>query len=268
MATREERLLGYQLVHKTNMTNELILTTGYIMQGINATTLEDMTQPVNPLDPDDVSVQPPTVEYKKILATASITACQRYGRQVSEFATAWPALQIDSGLVEFQVTRLQIADDLSSVSTLRINAANAIALQVSSETLASSGALLCLYKPKMARHVKPSLVSLEERRVNAFQDVINAACLELRGLHEATGAALNLKLNDLKERVQSRINTAKLSWDRYVRHDAETTVFKSALDNIEAEMQQMTTTAQLIALAEYTELTVPQLPILRRWWNL
>ena len=140
------------------------------------------------------------------------------------FLTKYPGTtEVTNGLAAWVVTKPQVDSDLASINTLGQNASDSMALQVSEVDLKTTGELLYLYKPQMERHVEPNLIPFPERKTNAYQDLLNAACLNLQGLDSDTGTAKYTTVADIKAVVNVRIKTAEMGWNRNVPHNAETT---------------------------------------------
>jgi hypothetical protein len=190
--------------------------------------------------------------------------------EVEEFLSRYTdSIAINNALSYWKVTKAQVDGDIASVNTHGLNAQNAIALQSNLVDLKSSGDLLSLYSPQVERHMEPGALPFLERRINSMQNLINAACIELRGKCSDSGVVMYTDVKSIKAVVEKRIAIARRIWDQYCTlGNAETDSMNEAITYLEAELQKVNKLDGLFDLGTYVESIVPQLPVMRRWWNV
>lgn len=270
MATREEKLLGYQLVLFMSIANSRLIDTGLIMQKVNPDNLEELKEPVYPENPLSLDEKPASIDYVKFVSTKYLTASTNHNSAADEFILRYQDMdKISAGLTTWNVSSTQVTNDISSVKTIAPTVSDALVLQVTEEDLDESGKLLCTYSPQMVRDVDPNPVQIptEERMVNSFQDLLNAISINLSGRCSDTGAIIYPTVADRMTRVNKRVDTARNFWQIHVPQTSESLSMKAVLDYVENELKNISTEKDCTILSEYIDAQVPKLPLTRRWWD-
>lgn len=270
MATRQEKLLGYQLVLFVSVANSRLIDTGLVMQKLNPDTLEELKELSNPADPLSLDEKPASIDYVKFVGTKYLNASTQHNSAADEFLQRYQDMdKIAAGLATWNVTSTQVTNDISSVKTIAPTASDALILQVAENDLDESGKLLCTYSPQMVRDVDPNPVQIPmpERRINSFQDLLNAISINLTGRCSDTGAMIYPTVADRLTRVNKRVNTAKIFWQTHVPQTSESLEIKAVLDYVENELKSVSTEKDCTIIGEYIDTHVSKLPLTRRWWN-
>jgi len=269
MATREEIVIGYQLIHKANTINRVIDGASLVLQckdPRNETPL--MFKPgATPAQQDAAIPQLATVAEIKKQATTCAYIITKQAKMVDEFLSRYgnPSA-IDSGLDHFHTPLAYITRDVSEVKTHKNNMVTALGLVTTKESLSSNGQLLALYKPQVDLEVTHDLIPIDQQFVNTYQDLLSAIALELRGLHEDSGVLTYFSVKQRKEMVNGRLKTAG-RWYPKVAGMSEVIPMKQMFDYVTANLDGITTTIDLEIMADYLDNHVPQVPAVRRWWN-
>ena len=264
MATREEILLGYQLINKINRGNNCLYHAACHMQNVQPYTLE-------PLEwQDEEETRAATVEDIKALVGLDCKAIAlEVETRLKLFLDKYKdRTRLLNALAHFNTKEEDLLRDKGEVETHAPNIRAAAVLSADYSVLQDNGDLLSLYKDTVELHVKPEMVSLEQRRVNSYQEIINAAAFELRGLSSGNGQLKYVSVKDRKICVQGRLDTAKLAWVKHMWSSAENDNMKAVVDYLDKNMRDAVTESDLVSLADYADVHVPQLPILRRYWSL
>jgi hypothetical protein len=254
MATREERLIGYQLVAKANLSNGALDTADQSLRRENTAKLETFF---------------PTPE--EAIKDSAETCCKVIdveGQRADEFLKRYGDVdQITVGLQMFNTERVMLDDDVAEWAIHKPNIRNVLALVDKLAELKANGDLLSLYQEKVEMRVDPRVhLPYDEGRITSFQNLLNHMAFELRGICAYRGDQRYATVDSIKAVAGGRILTAERAWPT-VPQTPETLSMSSVLADTIAELPNCNNKAQLTALAQYIDDNVPQLPCLYRWWS-
>jgi len=267
MATRIEALVGYQLIGQINIGNEMIYHTSCQMKRLRPYELTPLKY--NPSTPGSIVAQrDATVDDIKEYVNTNVAILdleveERLGGFLQNYLNAQ---DVTNGLQHFNVTQIDLDADRTALTSHNTGIKGAAALSNTFQALETYGNTLSLYKEKVELHVTPDDLSLYDRRITTYQDLLNAMAFELRGLSSYTGETKYKTVKDIKGIVNSRIQTAENFWS-LVPNTQETQDMQTVLNNLKGDLLTATTLQELEALGVYVDTQVPQLPLVRRWWN-
>lgn len=269
MATREQKLIGYQLLKHTYHSNQLLVNASKVLQKLDPGSNTVLMEPVSIKDAEIVKVQEAGVAYIKEAATLRFNMASGSKEHVTQFISRYPVwADIDNGLSVWGETRLNVVDNATDVTMHVSNGLAAVALQVSEEQLNSTGILLALYSPKVAlARPTETVISQTEKSTNSFQNIINAIGYNLQGKCCYQGTPKYTTVEAIKKVVLSRITAANKCWER-VPATLETESMKSELEYVNTELPNATTLEDLKALGDSLLTAVPVLPLVTAWWRL
>ena len=268
MATREEILIGYQLINKANIGNQVTWNASQYLQDLNPITgdpLKIKTTEIGSLP----QVNDPTIADNKtlILNCCAVTDIEVDKRLLLFLANYPDADAVNAGLAYFNISKLDIEYDGSEVSTHRTSLINVAALIDTKEALEDNGKLLELYKEKVLKQVNPATdLPIDQQHVTVYQDVINSIAFNLRGLESGSGTASDVlkSVDNRKQRVDGRLEVCRrLPKPNTQEVNEMETIAKYTENNI----SDCITTKDCTALADYIDTHVEQLPLIRRYWQ-
>jgi hypothetical protein len=246
--------------------NWWLLDTSQILQQKDPAT-QDPLQMKDPNDPEGPTI-PATFEFVQTEVVRFAGVVEKKRHAVSEFLTRFTdTTAINAGLAEQQATRIAVDIDVVSLGTHKASIDNVVAISPTETSFRQAGELLSLYSPEVDADPNPNIISLRDRGINAFQDLLNAIAIELTGVCSALGITRYTTVQDIKRIVNGRISTAKQAWSKTPK-TPETQGMKTVLDYVDGEIGSTQTVNDLTALGQYVDSQVPQLPLVRRWWNL
>lgn len=264
MTTREEIVIGYQLIRQMNTSNRMLDGASLVLQGLDPRDETPLKfRPMGETGPLEIA----TITEIKKQATICGSVVTKCARKVDEFISRYPNKQaIDNGLVHFKTPKVALDTDREAVKTHNNNMLTAIGLVTTKEQLTVNGQLLALYKPQIDIDVGEELIPLDQQLINTYQDLLSTISLELRGLHEDSGVLTYTTVKQRKDMVKGRLITAE-RWYQKVAGMTEVVPMKQMFDYVIANLDGINTTAALEAMAAYLDSHVPQVPAVRRWWN-
>jgi len=279
MERRVKELLGFYLIAGMNQANYSLWTASCFMQGLHPKTMETLTYQETFADDTVGPVKVADLGVMKTAMTSSLNIVELESHiKVGEFLKRYPDQdEIDESLLLFSSNRAEVDKDGAELRVHEPNARTASALSSSEAMLKPSGELLSLYEEQVEAVVDTQVhLTKEWKPVNILQDLINAAALELRNVCSYRGEELLFvrpslvndtdQVGGIKKMVSARIKI----FDRSLSNapdTAEVRAFVSARDYIEEEMKDLTTLKDLASLGMHIDILVPQLPLVRRWWN-
>lgn len=266
MGQREDILIGFQVIEKTNLGNGATDNGAWYMQNKRPHTDEplvmwsDDDKPVSrPAEPTDIKQLTETLN--KIIELEVETRLEKFLENYNDNST------VNRGLQHFNTRRQDVNRDTGEVKTHKANVRNVNALIHDYAGLRANGELLSLYKETVELHVLAAKhLPPEQHIITVYQDVLNAISLELQGLCSYNG---NFRYPDFEERKELTLSRLRVTDQVYpnLPDTAETRGFRAAQLATQGAITEAKTTQDLEAIGISLASNVPQLPLLRRWWN-
>lgn len=261
MATREEVLLGFQLIDAINAGNDVTYNAACYLRSLEPLTLV----PLKAYTADQDSAQEATVEDIKSFTEDGCKLIDiEIDTRLVQFLARFPDQQaVNRGLAAFKTGRGVLDRDISEVRLHRDSVRNVQALVDSKAAMRPHGELLSLYREQVDSRVDYLVhVPAEHRNLNELQDLLNVIGFELQGMCSYTGQGLNLDLPSLVELVSARIAAART----VTASSNEASRFLGTLRKVEDALGTLTTLQEAESLGQLVDSEVPRLPLLRRWW--
>ncbi len=105
--------------------------------------------------------------------------------------------------------------------------------------------------------------TLEQWKVNGYNDRLDAMAYSFRDINEANGEKLNITV----EQIEARVNHKYFRYlENYIYNFEDINDLIAVADYIRVEMPKATQHSDLITLADYIDANVDKLPLLRRKW--
>jgi hypothetical protein len=270
MANRIERLLGYQLVKKAGMGNDMVHHIAQILQRKNPRTLEMLhlveTDHVN----KKLIERDATIDDIKRLSEGSAKIIDlEVDTRLNGFLAAFPDSKLVSkGLQLFKVESSEIDTDRAEIPPKAVVARNACSLSNSFTDLRTVGQQLETYNGMVSLRVQPEApwLPLEDQRVTTYQDLLNAMAFALKGIRNNSGLPMAGGYEQRLNKTWHHIEAGMWCWE-YTPRTPETLGFKAVMDYVEDNMHDIQSEFEAFQLGEYIDSHVAQLPSLRRWWN-
>ena len=268
MATREQNLLGYQIINKTNIANICMLDANTIMKGLHPITREPLTVwRDNAPDKEGYEVSAESTDIKQMI-TNNFLAITTEAGMVNEFTQRYLDVKdINTGIQSFSVSRLQVDDDIYFTTSTKDTISQDISLAVDKETILNVSKTFDSWIPKVAVIVTPNEhLTQYEQNINTFQDLLNAIGFELQGINSYNGTILTDTFEHRKSLIESRLRVGVRHWN-ITPQTLETNGFKAVLDYVNSNFKSVINFKDMAILGKYIDDHVPQLPLVRRWWN-
>jgi hypothetical protein len=242
VSDRIKTLLGYQIVNKVNMGNSAMFNISEHFRGDHE------------------------VKKAKDLAEGSCKVVDiEVDTRLREFLGRFPDPElVVSSLKHFNVQASDVVRDKDEILTHTPNARNVVALVDDKPTLKRNGDLLSLYKERVTLHIDPETISQEYTAVNIYQDLLNAAAFELKGICSYRGEPYYHTVKERRDIVDVRFHTAE---QINLPDTAEVRCMEEVARYVTDNLPTAQTLDDLAALGVYIDSHVPQLPLLRRWWQ-
>ena len=266
MGEREDILIGFQIIKKVNLGNTVTENAAAYMKNEMPVTGEPLVIWTNEDEPKVKETE--VADIKELTTTTSKIIELEVETRLEKFLENYPdKAAVARGLQHFNIKRPDVDRDVSEVKLHKESVKNVNALVHDFEGLKDNGDLLSLYSEAVELHVDVEIHrSKEHMKLTAYQDVLNAIGLELQGFNSYTGAMQYWDYEDRVAVVQSRLRVAeKIS--RTLVNSPETRDFETTRKYIQQHLPDTKHIHDLDALAVYLNTRVPQLPLLRRWWN-
>lgn len=264
---REQNLIGYQLINKTNIAGFCLLDTNKLLRWLDPVTEEPLMIWTQVSEPENPKLIPADVDGVKRLINVCSDIIQTEGGMVSEFCNRYQSLSdINAGLQQFTVTKLQVDDDISMTKTTKDALEVSIALETKENKINLLADSFIDWTPSVKKVVQVNEISQYEQTINTFQDVLNAMAFELQGKNSYSGELHGLAFEQLKKQTESRLRTANRLWGQ-TPQTVETEGFKTSLEYLGKEFPDAVSLDDYKALGGYIDSNIPQLPLVRRWWN-
>lgn len=269
MATREQVLIGFQLVNKINIGNDMLAHTAEHFCKRCPHTAEPLVFAPK-AQPGEISqARPATVDDIKSLAEDSCKIVDvEIDTRLKNFLLRWQDnTDIVNGLAHFSTPRGAVDRDRDEILTHTPNIRTVNALIQDEAGLRANGNLLSLYKEQVEMWVdaEQHWIQTPHFRVTEQQDLLNAAAFELRGLSSYTGEEKYKTVEECKVIALARREAASRLWG-FCPDTPETRGFLAVWQYFESNIEDAKTANDLTALGEYIDTHVPQLPFVRRWW--
>ena len=266
MASREEVLIGFQVIRKINQGNAATYNSAYYLMR----ELPFVGEPL--LIPDEAGENPrePTIED---VITLTSTANKIANKQIKNLLEAFlqrfnDKKAIKRGVEHFNVSYDSVLRDKEEVLFHTPNVKCVVELLDDFASLHDNGALLSLYDEAVDLYIHPEVhLSKQHQIVNMFQDILNATALELQGICSYNG---NLRYPNVESRiplVESRLRVAD-KMKKQLPDTQETRSMKRALHTVWESLLDVKEKDDLNNLGIWLAQAIPQLPLIRRHWNI
>jgi len=273
MNTRILRLIGYQLLNKANIGNYVMYDTACVLQKRNPVTLEPLTVSRSANNPDKPDLMlkgfEPSVDEIKVLVSnnTGIVETEVDTRAKLFLANYGNYDHIVDGLAFFNTTLADVNADVTSIIADKDTALTNTSASISFTDLAQHGKEFDHRTERVTRMVDPDMdLPLIEQRITTYQDLLNAIAFNLAGQSSATGMAEREDFPDRLGQVNRRIRTCEIFWDKYMPVTEETQGMKAVLDSVVAQVKSAKDNKAMLAISEYINTNIDQLPLVRRWW--
>jgi len=271
MATREEILLGYQLIEKMNVGNAVTWGSSCFFRELHPDSLEELRIVEIPQGGEENKPVERRVRVDDV-KTFTEGNCKGVDIEVEKrlakfLAGFWDRKAVANGLGYFKVTRGDLEGDKDEVLQHTPNVRNVIGLVPDLQGMRPSGDLLSLYRERIELEVSPEIhIQKEHNGINALQNLINAMAFELRGICNYTGEEKYHTVEDRLKIVASRMSPAFSLLNRCPLNK-EVRGLSRVLKYVSSACGDAKTVDDLTAIGKYIDGKVEQLPILWRWWN-
>jgi hypothetical protein len=256
MATREEILIGFQLISKINAGNLSLDNAACTLQWLDART-RDRINGAYAL----ARVQESVACDCEVVAVEVETALQQF---IENFVDQE---MLVNGLRHFRTDPSDFSEDNNAIQQHTPNVRNVLALVSDEPTLRENGELLSLHQERVDLYVDPLVhFSPEHVRMNILQDLLNAIAFELRGICSATGEekypSIEARQSIIKFRMRTAIKAAEAC-----PNNSETRRMVKVLNDIKRNLYDAVVVSDLTLLGDFVDRKIPQLPLIRRWWS-
>lgn len=268
MGIREERLIGYQLINKINMGNEVLYRSSQILQKINPNTGQPLKVPGGTMS-NPVMDQEPSIEDLKTLNNTNIIIVELEVEQRAKgFLDRYSNIQqITKGLQLFNTTLSDLNLDKDNIISDKNSIKSSVLSAINLSALETIGLSLENRTERVIKQVTPSNdLPLNEQQITIYQNLCNAIAFNLAGLSCYTGVSKHKTVADIKEIVEARIYTAELHW-RNCPTTTETLNIQAVFNYVKQQLPLVNDLNNLSDLSEYVNSQVEQLPVVGRWWN-
>ena len=266
MSEREDILIGFQIIKKVNLGNTVTENAAAYMKKEMPVSGEPLVVWTNEDEPKVKETE--VADIKELTTTTGKIIELEVETRLEKFLENYPDKgAVARGLQHFNIRRQDVNRDVSEVKLHKESVQNVNTLVHDFQGLKANGELLALYTEAVELHVDIKIHRSQEHvMLTAYQDVLNAIGLELQGLNSYTGAMQYWDYEDRLAIVQARLRVAK-KIGRALADTPETRGFEAARRYIQNHLPDTVHIHDLDALAAYLNTQVPQLPLLRRWWN-
>ena len=266
MSEREDILIGFQVIEKTNMGNDSTDNAAWYMQNKRPHSddalvmwSDEETPTSRPAEPEDIKQL--TEVTSKIIDLEVETRLEKFLERYNNPSA------VARGLQHFNTRRQDVTRDTSEVKLHKTSVRNVNALIHDHKGLRANGELLSLYKETVELHVLGSVhLPREQHIITVYQDVLNAVSLELQGLCSYNGELRYPEFTERKELALSRLSLTDAIY-KDLPSTAETRGFRVAQLAAQGAIIEASTIQDLTTIGLDLVTKVPQLPLLRRWWN-
>ena len=265
--SRIQNLIGYQLINKTNMADISLLDSNKLLRWLDPITEEPLMAWTQPPEPENPKLVPATIEDVKRLVGVCMQIIQTEGGMVFEFCNRYQSSSdINAGLQQFTVTKAQIDDDISMVRSTKDTLDTSLAVETKENKIILMANSFKDWIPEVKKEVQAYEISQYEQTINTFQDLFNAMAFELQGKNSYTGELHGHDVPTLKNLIASRMRVSNRAWTRTPQTE-ETKGYKTTLEYLDKNFNDAITLNDLKTLGVYIDSHVPQIPLVRRWWN-
>jgi len=265
---REDILVGYQLLARTNVADTGLVHSASYLKSQDPITKEQLIVAVAPtvIGGPEIPTRIATVDDIKRLTEKACVMSSVESWKARNFIQKWPdAGMIQRGTEYFGGTEKMVNDDLAELAIHPDNTLLAINTELSKVDLLDVGNLLGLYDPAVPKvSLRPDMVSKEHKHLNIRQDLLNAMSFELIGLKQSTGEPSGLSFAQLVELAKARI----LTYERTNLAAVDTAWMDAVKDYVKEALKDCKKVDDLKALSDYINANVPHLPNVRRHWSL
>ena len=271
--TRDEILIGFQVVKAINIGNHVTHNAASYLSNedpksgkelLGWTEQADGGRPIpRKATADDVKIY--TEATAKIIDVEVKTRLKNFLDRFNDNAA------VNKGLAHFAVSRRAVDRDIDEVVLHQGSARFATEVIHDLPGLKANGDLLSLYSEDVAEYVRvENSFSQESRMLVAYQDVMNAISLELKGICSYNGGEKFKRFEDRKAIILARLRAAAKIWEMsdLAAMGQDVVRFHQAQKYAQTALRDATTVSDLSALGDYVGTRVPQLPLIRRWWNV
>ena len=274
MATRDEKLIGFQLVNKINVGNNVADQIGWMLQRKNP-----QSQALLRYEPPPVisggETYPPARDAttgditQLCIASAAVVDVEVEQRLKGFLDNYADQDQITNGLAHFNIVLPDVDDDKTTVIA-RITTVKAVVSEsMRFSQLALVGESVLARIKKIFLQVNPEVhLDHQDKMIIAFQDLFNAISYELQGLSSGTGNKRFTTVESILARMQHRFRTIEGWYAKNVPHNAETNFwYNTVYQEVLSELAAANNMNKLKNIGLYVAANVPQLPLVRRHWQ-
>ena len=266
MSTREDILIGFQVIEKTNTGNDSTDNAAWYMQNKrphsdDALVLwsDEETPTSRPAELEDIKQL--TEVTSKIIELEVETRLEKFLERYNNPSA------VNRGLQHFSTRRQDVTRDVKEVKLHKTSVQNVNALIHDHKGLRANGELLSLYKEAVELHVlAKEHLPREQHIITVYQDVLNAISIELQGLCSYNGDPRYPGFDERKELALARLQVTDMI-HKDLPDTSETRGFRAAQLATQDAITEAKTIYDLEAIGKDLNTSVPQLPLLRRWWN-
>lgn len=266
MGNREQNLIGYQLIHRVNITNSLLLDSNKYLRFLDPITEEPLkvwTDVPPDKDPEYVDA---TIDDVKRLVNQSFDTITKELQRINGFIAGYnDDADVNVGLSQYAVQRTQFDADVNFSSATKDSVSISIESDTKQQKIIQLASLYINWIPQVVKIVQSYEISQYESSISIFQDLLNAMAFEMAGLSSYTGEPHGLNFDRLYALINDRVKTATRQWEK-TPHSLETLSMKSVLDTVSEEVKKVTTLDGFKSIGEYIDSNVNRLPLVRRWW--
>ncbi len=208
---------------------------------------------------DGISSQPLTFEDLKIHTKNHKVAILQDCSNVDVIFKGVSKTFLENGFTDIEISQSDVLDDMvSAKNILESCLIDQVIIKNDLNFLADS---FETFTPKIS--VKPKVSSQQRRWANITHDILDAISYELIGKNSYTGELHNLKIEELKKLVSSRLHVAQYYLVRLLDTENFQTLITYITGNyINASQQELET------LGQYIDTELNKLIMVRRWWAL
>jgi len=270
MASREERLIGFQVIEKVNYGNDMVYDSSCHLKFEKPVTGEPLT--VLRGNGDGLLTRPELATVSDVRDftdnNAKVVSVEVEERLVNFVKYFNDDRVVDRGLKHFNTERQWVDRDVEEVLIHTPNVKVATTLLDDCAGFKENGNLLGLYNETVDLYVHAELhIDLYDGMLNTVQDVFNAIALELRGLCSYGGWLRYPEFQDRIQLIHSRLRVLSTLKER-APDTVESRGWFKVWRYLDRNIRDAKTVDDLSLLGEYVDRKIAQLPLLRRWWRL
>lgn len=268
MATFYEILIGCQLIDKINIGNDMIYQTSCHFKRLSPYSLEPLQFFEGAIASPSVARTATVEDIKTLVNVNCEIVTTEVDTRLALFLNMYPDTQeIINALQYYNTKYADLEYDLGEIQIHKPNILNVLSLVSTYEGLLNNGNLLGLYSPKIELEINADIaLTLDMKRRVSYQDLINCIAFHLKGLCSSTGNVKYKSIESRKEAVNARLETILLQRP-LCSSNSDIFDMDVIVTYIQAELPKCNNEKACETLGLYIDTQIPQLPVVRRWWN-